>query len=215
MRMSRPPLPCEVRFRNSAPSPLYKEFLRLLSAVYPDAYREVMAKFREGAALTLLPHYRRAMIETEVQVLAHQLGLTSTVETFPGTTDTFVLIHMPDEVQLIVCYLRNRGDAVRYARAREEMAQESNQPYLFETPASGNLILPPSALFAILTHCPDEKDMGSFGSAAIIFPHPDRRVSLGELNLQAEAERVQQEEAAAKTAAKRKVEIKIKGGNLS
>lgn len=216
MRMTRPPMPCEERFRKAAPTALYREFLELLNPAYPDAFREVMARFREGAALTLLPHYRRAMIETELQVLAHRLGLSSSVETFPGTTDTFVLIEMPDQVKLIVCYLRNKKDAVRYARAREEMAQQSNQPYLFEDPTSGNLVLPPSALFAILTHCPDEKDVGIFGSAAIIFPHPDPKVSLGELNVQAEAERVQIEEAAQKTAAKRKVEIKIKkGGDLS
>lgn len=169
-----------------------------------------MAQFREGPGLTCLPHYRRAMIETRLPSLAHELGVEFSIEEFPGTTDTFVMLHLPNGVQLIVCYVRNKNDAVRYAVARELLSQESNQPYLIE-PAGHSKVLPPN-LFAILTHNAAENDKGTFDDAVIMFPSVHKGVALGELNVKAEAERVQREEAAAATAPKRTIEVKVKKG---
>ena len=213
--MTRPATPCEKRFRTAAPRKLFETLWRYLDTLYPYEYQKAMGRYRYEAALTLLPHQRRAQIETDLPQMAHDLGLQVTVEGFPNTTDTFVLIHLQGNVKLIVCYVRNKGDAVRYALARAGMAEESNQPYLLPPPVQ-QIVSGPQALFTIFAHSPDAKDVGRFAGGEFIFPSPDARTSLGRLSLRTEMERIQLQDAEAAVSVERKVEIKVKkGGNVS
>lgn len=209
--MTRPPTACEARFREAAPRGLYETLWRYLDTLYPAEYKKAVDNYRYDAGLTLLPHQRRAQIETDLPELAHRLGLASSVEYFPNTTDSFVLIHLSEDVKLIVCYLRNKKAAVRYALARSNLAKESNQPYLIP-PEEGRLVLTRQTLFAVLTHSPAPHDLGRFEGGTFTFPSPDEGATLGQLNLQREMERVQAEDVAAASAVERKVEIKIKKG---
>lgn len=212
MRMTRCPTACEIAFRVAAPADLYQGLLTLLQKAYPHAFLHAQGKdFREGAGRILLPHYRRALIESELEALAHQLGLKTRVVRFKGNSDDFVLIEMPNGVELIVCYVQSKDSPVRYARQRHQMSQQSNMPYLdFLEFEPGNLMMPPTGLFAILTHSPDEKDLGRLGAANIIFPSPEAGYSLGLLDLWDEAARVHGERAAAAAQVKRKVEVKVR-----
>ncbi len=213
--MTRLETRCEARFRAAAPRELYERLWRYLARVYPGEYEKVVNNYRFEAALTLLPHQRRAQIETDLPQEAHAMGLRSSVERFPNTTDTFVLVHIADDVKLIVCYVRNKDAAVRYAQARANLANENNQPYLLPPPVE-RTVLGPQTLFAILTHNADANSVGQFEGGQVIFPPPDQVSRLGSLDLKQEMERVQQEDAEQAAVVKRKVEIKIKkGGDVS
>lgn len=209
--MTRAATPCETRFREAAPISLYESLSRHLQLLYPAEYKKVMDAYSGEAALTLLPHQRRARLESDLPLLMHSLGIKTTVEQFPNTTDTFVLIHLSDDVKLIVCYVKNETQALRYAKARADLTADSNQPYLIP-PTEGRLILGRETLFAILAHSPLGHDIGQFGNAYFHFPSPDQITSLGQLNLREEMERVQREAAKVASVAERKVEINIKKG---
>lgn len=212
--MNPPPTPAEANFRKAAPDALYQTLLGMLELNYRKAYKASLGgDYREGAGLTLLPQMRRALMESEMPGVAHSLKLNFHIIRFPGNRDDFVLIEMPGGVELIVCYVKDADAPVRYARKREELAQQSNMPYLeFLDFEPGRLVLPPAGLFSILTHSPDERDLGRLGEANIIFPSPNPLYSLGSLNLHREAERVHREQAAAALQTQRKVEVKLKKG---
>lgn len=203
--------PCEARFREAAPRALYETLWRYLDTLYPQEFRKAASEYRFEAGMTVLPHQRRARIETDLPALMHKLGLKSTVERFPCTTDTFILVHINNDVQLIVCYVRNRKAALRYAQARSNLTDASNQPYLL-TPEARATVLHRNTLFGILLHSPAPKDHGRFETGTFIFPKPQSRDVLGQLDLKEEMERVQAEDAAAASAVQRTVEIKIKKG---
>ncbi|WP_424951723.1 hypothetical protein [Deinococcus sp.] len=209
--MTRPPTRCESRFRAAAPSQLYEVVWRYLNTLYPAEFRKVMNGYSVEAARTLLPHQRRARMESDLPNLMFELGLKITVEQFPNTTDTFILIHLTDQVKLIVCYANNKTQAVRYAKARADLTAESNQPYLIP-PTDERTVLTPETLFAILAHSAAENDMGRFGSAVFQFPPPDGIANLGELKLSDEMERAQRQAAEEASLEERVVEIKIKKG---
>lgn len=212
--MSRPPTPCEKNFRIAAPDDLYKELLALLDLKYRKAFKHTQGKdFRQGAGEVLLPHYRRGLIESELEALAHKLGLPAQIVHFEGNNDDFVMITMPGGVELIVCYVKSKDALVRYARKREELTRQSNMAYLDMLEfVPSNLVLAPTAVFCILTHSPDPKDLSRLGEANVIFPSPDPHYSLGSLNLHQEAERVNRERAAAELQVKRRIEVKLKKG---
>lgn len=216
--MPRPPTLCEANFRTAAPPGLYGGLLERLDNQYRAAYRHMQGgNFREGAANILLPHYRRGLIESELEDLAHRLGLNSRITQFEGNSDDFVTIELPGGIELIVCYVKDKDAPVRYARKREELTHASNMQHLeFLDFVPRPQVLVPTAAFAILTHTADENDPGRLGTANVIFPSPSAGYSLGSLDLHQEAERVAREQAAAAVQAKRKVEVKLKkGGNES
>lgn len=201
----------ESLFLAAAPKKIYEVLYAELSQAYAEEFRNVMNTKAEGAALTLLPHERRARINTNLPALMHALGIKATVETFPNTTDTFVLIHLSDHVKLIVCYVSSKKRALRYALARELLSQEYNDPHLLLA-APTALTLKPNTAFGVLVHSPQPKDVATFMSGDIIFPASNGQL-LGSLSLEDEMELAQLEEAQKAKEVTRTVEIKIKKGS--
>ncbi|MVN86939.1 hypothetical protein GO986_09190 [Deinococcus sp. HMF7620] len=207
----RPKTDVERLFLAAAPKKIYEVLWNELTQAYPQEFRKVMENNSEKAALTLLPHARRARIETKLPALMHELGIKATVETFPDTTDTFVLVHVSDLVKLIVCYVSSKKQALRYALARELLSQEYNDPHLLLS-APTALTLSPESAFGVLAHSPHPKDVATFKKGDIIFPASNGAL-LGSLSLEDEMELVQLEEAQKAKEVTRTVEIKIKKGS--
>jgi len=209
--LPRPKTDVERLFLAAAPNKIFETLWNELSKAYPEEFRNVMNDKSEKAALTLLPHQRRARIETKLPALMHELGIKATVETFPGTTDTFVLIHLSESVKLIVCYVSSKKRALKYAVTRELLSQEFNDPHLLLA-APTALTLKPDTAFGVLVHSPHPKDVATFMGGDIIFPASTGEL-LGSLSLEAEMQRVQLEEAQKAKEVTRTVEIKIKKGS--
>lgn len=206
--LSRPSTPAERIFSSAAPRILYATLQEYFSALYPDVYAEQMESRDYAAAVDALPSARLSRIQSDLPMKLQQLGIRCTIETFPNTTRTYLLIHISELVKLVICYVRHKGKELDFSLARQQLAEEFNSAF------SPHVLTPSlfcdGKVFGILKHHPLPKDIARFGGAEIVFPAVSGTVGLGSLDLLQEMEKVQQEDIERAMQSARKVAIKIK-----
>lgn len=201
--------PAESTFYRAAPPGLYMALHSYLSEIYPETYRELMLKRSEEAAMDELPHSRRSRIQSDLPAILKDLGIQTTIESFPKTTATYLLAHLSPTAKFVICYVPAQGEALRDAKARQELAEKHNAQYLLSPTAQG-LTFGGRDVYGVVAHFPHPKDKGTFGGADIIFPSPTGGLLQGCLDVAVEMEKIQIEKMAKATEKQRKVAIKLK-----
>lgn len=110
-------------FMKSVPRDFLEKSLRGLFAIYPMALQDVNKRFPPAEAHDLLPHYRRAMFESEWRKIAKEFPEVRASFKTNKTKNAWHTRIKCGKVILTVSAVESPGEMVRYADFRKTLAE--------------------------------------------------------------------------------------------
>lgn len=167
------------QFMKSVPRDFLEKSLRGLFAIYPMALQDLNKRFPPAEAHDLLPHYRRAMFESEWRKIAKSSPeLRASFETNKTKNAWHTRIRC-GKVILTASAVESPGEIVRYADFRKTLAE--NQTDLFRD--QNNQPDKEGHYYAILLHGPLDNDLSKPGFAEFGIPDMEFQQYLERINL--------------------------------
>ncbi|MBI5970985.1 MAG: hypothetical protein HY884_07510 [Deltaproteobacteria bacterium] len=156
-------------FNRSVPKKFQESIIECLFDIYPKAYDYCAAKYPQQVAHDLLPHERRAMLETKLPEIA-KIHKLEAIHQLNKTRNSHHAVISAGGIILTASYADSPQSIVRYAEFRKDYAQ-TNQGHLFRKDISENN----APRYAILLHGDDgtNKNLPTF--ACVKFPIYDEQ----------------------------------------
>lgn len=155
------------------PLPFLQGMARAIPAIYAEAHAEVngSAVIGEAEAATLLPHFRRAILETRIRQEAANSGLAATVRKTKNDTASFSLLTF-GQFMLTASHVADPGRRVRAAAFRSEHSALNEVLSQVDMFGFGEQSSAEQKIYCILLHGGDVREGNVTTFMEFAFPSP-------------------------------------------